>query len=69
MIAWLLVITIGTTATISVPGIESEAQCEALAQRFATTVGVTPTHKCVDYRAARIVVKDPEVIMVPFAEK
>jgi hypothetical protein len=52
-----------------VPGIASEAQCEALADRFITTMGQTPTHKCVDYQAARTVVKSPEVVVVPLGDK
>jgi hypothetical protein len=53
MLAWLLVITISTNTTISVPGIATESACEALAGRFKTVVTLpVPDHKCIDYRAA-----------------
>lgn len=65
MTAWVLVIAISVTQTITVPGIASENECERLAQRFRTTVTLpVPGHKCFDYRTVeppRTEIKIPDL--------
>lgn len=49
MIAWVLIIYLGTNAATSVSGIESEQECLALAAKIG---GNNAAPKCFSYRAA-----------------
>lgn len=52
MIAWVLVIYLGTNAATSVSGIESEQECQALASKIVPRPSSAADPKCFSYRAA-----------------
>lgn len=51
MIAWVLIIYLGTNAATTVSGIESERECLALAAKIVPT-STAADPKCFSYRAA-----------------
>jgi hypothetical protein len=52
MLAYLLMIAIGTTNVV-VPNIATLDDCEKLAERMKSTASSpTPAHRCLDYRSA-----------------
>jgi hypothetical protein len=54
MTAWVLIISLGTTAATTVSGIESEYECRRLASQIAKewTTLPAPPMQCFSYRGA-----------------
>lgn len=53
MIAWVLIVYLGSNAAMSVPGIESEQECRLLIERFGKERPSVPSYaNCYPYRAA-----------------
>jgi len=53
MTSWVLIIGLGLTNSISVSGIESEQECQKLAERLVREWTLTaPKMQCFSYRAA-----------------
>lgn len=54
MAAWVLIVSLGATSSIAIPGIASEQACKALHEKIAATSSVgAPSMHCFPYQAAR----------------
>lgn len=52
MIAWVLILALGSNQSIAVPGIASEAACQALIEKLkAKWILKAPTMQCFSYEA------------------
>lgn len=51
--AWVLIISLGSTSSIAIPGIASEQECKNLHAKIAATYSMgAPTMHCFEYQAA-----------------
>jgi hypothetical protein len=63
--AWLLIVQLTQTTTITIPGIASEIECESLASRVAMDISKTPVHRCISYQAISPKAEPPNVFVIP----
>lgn len=55
MIAWVLIVSMGSTTGYAVSGIATEGECQELHRKIAATYtyGAVPSMHCLPYRLAR----------------
>ena len=54
ILAWVLIVSMGSTSAIAISGIASEQECKKLHEKIAATYSAgTPTMHCFAYQAVK----------------